>query len=182
MGSNCAYCAGLVACPVHPSSMARCSLRRQLPKVGARCVNYARRDLCGGRSAMGVSTAIVTRVARVCFCLGLSGLCRTECSAMRVRHDNSSFGLFTPFIASHVDSKPRIVPWQFKLRPAILSSAAPALQSPPANASGSRYWQLQSLRAGVPVNARVYARVTDWKFPVAGSSRCPPSRSTGWTR
>ena len=29
------------------------------PKVGAVCLNWARTDLCGGRSAMGVSTAIV---------------------------------------------------------------------------------------------------------------------------
>jgi hypothetical protein len=29
-----------------------------LPKVGAQCVNCARWDLCGGRSVMGVPTAI----------------------------------------------------------------------------------------------------------------------------
>ena len=32
----------------HPSSLVERSLRRQTPKVGARCVNHARRDLCGG--------------------------------------------------------------------------------------------------------------------------------------
>jgi hypothetical protein len=32
----------------YPSSLAERSLRRQIPKVGARCVNHARRDLCGG--------------------------------------------------------------------------------------------------------------------------------------
>ena len=42
----------------YPSSLAERTLRRQTPKVGARCVNHARRDLCGGRSAMGVPTAI----------------------------------------------------------------------------------------------------------------------------
>src|SRR5215210_1479772 len=31
---------------------------RQLPKVGAECPNRARSDLCGGRSVMGVPTAI----------------------------------------------------------------------------------------------------------------------------
>ena len=32
--------------------------RRQTPKVGAECPNWARSDLCGGRSVMGVPTAI----------------------------------------------------------------------------------------------------------------------------
>jgi hypothetical protein len=32
--------------------------RRHLPKVGAVCPNRARTDLCGGRSVMGVPTAI----------------------------------------------------------------------------------------------------------------------------
>ena len=34
------------------------SLCRQTPKVGARCANRARRDLCGGRPVTGVPTAI----------------------------------------------------------------------------------------------------------------------------
>ena len=34
------------------------SLRRQTPEVGAECPNRARSDLCGGRSVMGVPTAI----------------------------------------------------------------------------------------------------------------------------
>jgi hypothetical protein len=38
--------------------MAKCSLRRQTPKVGATCGKAARVDLCGGRSATGVPTAI----------------------------------------------------------------------------------------------------------------------------
>ena len=42
-----------------PSDTARRgTLRRQIPKVGARCVNHARRDLCGGCSAMSIPTAI----------------------------------------------------------------------------------------------------------------------------
>ena len=45
----------------HPSSMARCSLRRQTPKVGATCGKAARVDLCGGRSVTGVPTAITQR-------------------------------------------------------------------------------------------------------------------------
>src|SRR5262245_59036770 len=32
----------------HPSSLARSALRRQTPKVGAGCSNWARPDLCGG--------------------------------------------------------------------------------------------------------------------------------------
>src|SRR3954451_21288521 len=31
---------------------------RHTPKVGAECPNWARSDLCGGRSVMGVPTAI----------------------------------------------------------------------------------------------------------------------------
>src|ERR1035437_5687429 len=34
-------------------------LRRSLPKVGARCVNCARRDLCGGHRVTGVPTAMM---------------------------------------------------------------------------------------------------------------------------
>jgi hypothetical protein len=39
-------------------NMAQRSLRRQTPEVGARCVNHARRDLCGGCAAMRIPTAI----------------------------------------------------------------------------------------------------------------------------
>ena len=41
---------------LHPWPSAR--FARQIPKVGARCVNHARRDLCGGCSAMSIPTAI----------------------------------------------------------------------------------------------------------------------------
>ena len=40
-----------------PSPLAQCALRRQTPEVGAECPNWARSDLCGGRSAMSVPTA-----------------------------------------------------------------------------------------------------------------------------
>jgi RNA-directed DNA polymerase len=40
-----------------PASLAQCALRRQTPEVGAECPNWARSDLCGGRSAMSVPTA-----------------------------------------------------------------------------------------------------------------------------
>src|SRR3954447_14133749 len=40
-----------------PATLAKCTLRRQTPEVGAECPNWARSDLCGGRSAMGVPTA-----------------------------------------------------------------------------------------------------------------------------
>src|SRR3954471_5719974 len=43
----------------HPSSMAKPTLRRQTLEVGAVCGNPARTDLCGGRSVMGVPTAIM---------------------------------------------------------------------------------------------------------------------------
>src|SRR5271168_4461653 len=43
----------------NPSSMARESLRRQTPKVGAVCPNWARTDLCGGRGVTRVPTAKV---------------------------------------------------------------------------------------------------------------------------
>ena len=42
----------------HPSSLAERALCRHTPEVGAVCGNSARTDLCGGRSAMGVPTAI----------------------------------------------------------------------------------------------------------------------------
>src|SRR5258708_3417774 len=43
----------------NPSSVARESLRRQTPKVGAVCPNWARTDLCGGREVTRVPTAKV---------------------------------------------------------------------------------------------------------------------------
>src|SRR5216683_7295637 len=39
-------------------------VRRQTPEVGAVCGKAARTVLCGGRSAMGVPTAIVARAPR----------------------------------------------------------------------------------------------------------------------
>src|ERR1700691_428996 len=39
-------------------------VRRQTPEVGAVCGKAARTDLCGGRSAMGVPTAIVASAPR----------------------------------------------------------------------------------------------------------------------
>jgi hypothetical protein len=41
--------------------VAKRTLRRQTPKVGARCGNTARRDLCGGRVVTRVPTAIGSR-------------------------------------------------------------------------------------------------------------------------
>ena len=38
--------------------MAKRALCRYAPEVGAECLNWARSDLCGGRSAMTVPTAI----------------------------------------------------------------------------------------------------------------------------
>jgi hypothetical protein len=43
----------------NPSSVAREALRRQTPKVGAVCPNWARTDLCGGREVTRVPTAKV---------------------------------------------------------------------------------------------------------------------------
>jgi hypothetical protein len=48
----------LAANPSHPSSVPRAALRRQIPEVGAECLNRARSVLCGGLPAMGVPTAI----------------------------------------------------------------------------------------------------------------------------
>ena len=48
----------------HPASMAKYTLRRHAPKVGAVCGKAARTVLCGGRSAMSVPTAIVARAPR----------------------------------------------------------------------------------------------------------------------
>jgi hypothetical protein len=41
----------------YPAPLAQCALCRQTPEVGAECPNWARSDLCGGRSAMRVPTA-----------------------------------------------------------------------------------------------------------------------------
>ena len=39
------------------SSMACGAVHRQTPEAGARCVNRARRDLCGGYPVTGIPTA-----------------------------------------------------------------------------------------------------------------------------
>src|SRR4051794_23957987 len=41
----------------YPTPLAQCALCRQTPEVGAECPNWARSDLCEGRSVMGVPTA-----------------------------------------------------------------------------------------------------------------------------
>src|SRR5438552_11107211 len=53
----------------NPSSVARESLRRQTPKAGAVCPNWARTDLCGGREVTRVPTAKVAG--------GTSNLCES---------------------------------------------------------------------------------------------------------
>jgi RNA-directed DNA polymerase len=49
---------GLAPQALRPSPLAGTTLRRQTPEVGAGCGNPARPDLSGGRSVMGVPTAI----------------------------------------------------------------------------------------------------------------------------
>src|SRR4051794_6577717 len=49
---------GLAPPTAPPSPLAERTFRRQTPKVGAECPNWARSDLCGGRSVMGLPTAI----------------------------------------------------------------------------------------------------------------------------
>lgn len=66
MGTNCEDSFGLVAYPAHPSSLDRCTLHRQTPKMGAQCVNCARWDLCGGCSVRGIPTAIQGNRHRGC--------------------------------------------------------------------------------------------------------------------
>jgi len=46
-----------------PASMAGTTLPRQTPSTGAGCLNWASPDLCGGRLATAVPTAIGTRCA-----------------------------------------------------------------------------------------------------------------------
>jgi hypothetical protein len=60
MGTDSSTCSGVLTSTPYPSSLAERTLRRQIPKVGARCVKYARRDLCGGCSVMSIPTAIAT--------------------------------------------------------------------------------------------------------------------------
>jgi hypothetical protein len=60
----------------HPSSLARSALRRQTPKVGAGCSNWARPDPCGGCPAMGIPTAILGRFETLPRLAALSPTCR----------------------------------------------------------------------------------------------------------
>src|ERR1039458_7018256 len=56
--------------------MAKPTLRRQTPKVGAVCEKAARTVLCGGRSVMGVPTAIDNIVRFMVEAVDLAGLTR----------------------------------------------------------------------------------------------------------
>ena len=66
-------------------------LRRQIPKVGAECPNWARSVLCGGRSVMSVPTAISNIRARAMYLrcrdnsprLGLNGPLETFAFELR---------------------------------------------------------------------------------------------------
>ena len=57
LGWDGADCRRLAPTPQGSSSVAQSTVCRQIPEVGAVCVNHARTDLCGGRLAMGVPTA-----------------------------------------------------------------------------------------------------------------------------
>ena len=57
MATDRSTCKGVLASTPNPLSLAERTLRRKIPKMGARCVNHARRDLCGC-SAMSIPTAI----------------------------------------------------------------------------------------------------------------------------
>ena len=58
LGADHAPGGRLAAQTENPPPLAATALRRQTPEVGAVCPNWARTDLCGGRSAMSVPTAI----------------------------------------------------------------------------------------------------------------------------
>jgi hypothetical protein len=58
VGTDGSTGSGFPARCARSSSVARRPLCRYSPKVGARCVNRARRDLCGGYGATRISTAI----------------------------------------------------------------------------------------------------------------------------
>src|SRR3954452_24571497 len=47
----------------YPSSLAKCAVCRQTPKVGAECGNPARSDLCGGTGVTRFPTAINRSIA-----------------------------------------------------------------------------------------------------------------------
>src|ERR1700675_1120527 len=58
LGADQAVGRRLAPATANPSSVAREALRRQTPKGGAVCPNWARTDLCGGREVTRVPTAI----------------------------------------------------------------------------------------------------------------------------
>jgi RNA-directed DNA polymerase len=71
----------------HPSPLAQRPLRRHTPEVGAVCLNWACTDLCGGRSAMGVPTAIKS-LARL-EALPRPSLSRQEAERGELHHDGN---------------------------------------------------------------------------------------------
>jgi hypothetical protein len=59
VGANDRAAKSVASPTAYHASMAERTLRRQTSKVGARCGNTARRDLCGGGALTRVSTAIL---------------------------------------------------------------------------------------------------------------------------
>jgi hypothetical protein len=57
LGSVLAVCRCLAPATAHSAPLARPTLRRSPPKVGAECLNWARSDLCGGCPVTGIPTA-----------------------------------------------------------------------------------------------------------------------------
>src|SRR5262249_3911613 len=57
---------GLAPETAQPPPLARCTLRRQTPEVGAVCSNWARTDLSGMREATRVPTAIIAPAPQAC--------------------------------------------------------------------------------------------------------------------
>ena len=77
-------------------SLASRTVCRQIPKVGARCGNSARRDLCGGYAATRIPTAISS--------VALRRTVRRETGkeyGVKVSDDKD--------VASHIDPKPCVV-------------------------------------------------------------------------
>jgi group II intron reverse transcriptase/maturase len=66
VGADEKACGRLAANAAHPSSLAKRTLRRQTPKVGAGCPNWLVRFCAGGRSEMSVPTA--NAVIAQCLC------------------------------------------------------------------------------------------------------------------
>ena len=151
---------------------------RQTPKVGAECPNWARSDLCGGRSVMGVPTAIERIPAsHICQHSGRRPDDRVRCTSRRSAGEHASEGKLPCLVRKKSALNPRCAslarmsvapvkssPYQPRERVLLADISQSHRRKRPARAS-ARHWLLLPHRA--PHHAEPRPRPDGcWQLPL----------------